>query len=84
MSNTKTKTISQRCNLPGNFVIEARRQAEELGLSLSDTLGLAARRGWRATLAALNPANPIMDEVDAARAPHSLPELRRKGNGGAR
>jgi hypothetical protein len=69
MSNTNTNTISQRCNLPGSFVIEARRQAAELGLSLSDTLGLAARRGWHSTLAALNPdsAPPPMDDVDAAR-----------------
>lgn len=57
--------VSQRVQLPADFVQEAESDAKRVGLSLPTLLGLSARRGWRATVESIVCADPL---DDAARA----------------
>ena len=62
---------SARQRRPINLIVDA---------ALASFLALAPEQREGLTL-----ANPIMDDVDAARAPRALPQLRRRaGKGGAR
>ena len=42
--------LSQRVQLPAEFIQSAEADAQRVGLSLPALLGLSARRGWQATI----------------------------------
>lgn len=74
--------ISQRVQLPAEFVTEAASDAQRVGLSFPILLGLAARRGWKATLQSIICADPLDDAARAGlglKPAASVPTNRRKG-----
>lgn len=74
--------ISQRVQLPAEFITEAESDARRVGLSLPTLLGLAARRGWKPTLQSIICADPLDDAARAGlglKPAASVPANRRKG-----
>lgn len=74
--------VSQRVQLPADFITEAESDAKRIGLSLPTLLGLSARRGWRATLQSIVCADPLDDAARAGlglKPAAAIPANRRKG-----
>ena len=49
-TNIPPRKLSQRVQLPADFLTQAEADAVRVGLSLPTLLGFAARRAWQATV----------------------------------
>jgi hypothetical protein len=76
VQNTPPEKVSQRVQLPADFLKSAESDAARVGLSLPTLLGLSARRAWRETVDAFN----AVPHSDAERALLGLPTGPRREN----
>ena len=75
-TNILPRKLSQRVQLPADFLTQAEADAVRVGLSLPTLLGLAARRAWQATVESFI-GEPM---PAAARAAVGLPTAPRRVN----